>query len=71
MAEETRKIFLLMEKWNRNLSQACRFIARRTPSKIFSEFLDRMAHELDSGEDFKEFIKREQKDGPFNETSVL
>ncbi len=61
LAEETRKIYLLMEKWNRNLSQACRFIARRTPSKIFSEFLDRMAHELDSGEDFKEFIKREQK----------
>ncbi|RUM33632.1 MAG: type II secretion protein F [Archaeoglobus sp.] len=61
LAEETRKIFLLMDKWNRNLSQACRFIARRTPSKIFSEFLDRMAHELDSGEDFKEFIKREQK----------
>ncbi len=61
LAEETRKIFLLMEKWNRNLSQACRFIARRTPSKIFSEFLDRMAHELDSGEDFKDFIKREQK----------
>ncbi len=61
LAEETRKIYLLMQKWNRNLSQACRFIARRTPSKIFSEFLDRMAHELDSGEDFKEFIKREQR----------
>jgi len=61
LAEETRKIFLLMDKWRRNLAQACRFIAKRTPSKIFSDFLDRMAHELDSGEDFKEFIKREQK----------
>jgi flagellar protein FlaJ len=61
LAEETRKIFLLMSKWNRNLAQACRFIARRTPSKIFSDFLDRMAHEIDSGEDFREFIKREQK----------
>ncbi len=61
LAEETRKIFLLMSKWRRNLAQACRFIAKRTPSKIFSDFLDRMAHELDSGEDFKEFIKREQK----------
>ncbi len=61
LAEETRKIFLLMDKWRRNLAQACRFISRRTPSKIFSDFLDRMAHELDSGEDFKEFIKREQK----------
>ncbi len=61
LAEETRKIFLLMDKWNRNLAQACRFIARRTPSKIFSDFLDRMAHELDSGEDFKDFIKREQR----------
>jgi flagellar protein FlaJ len=61
LAEETRKIYLLMSKWNRNLAQACRFLAKRTPSKIFGDFLDRMAHELDSGEDFKEFIKREQK----------
>ena len=61
LAEETRKIFLLMSRWRRNLAQACRFIAKRTPSKIFSDFLDRMAHELDSGEDFKSFIKREQK----------
>ena len=61
LAEETRKIYLLMDKWNKNLAQACRFLARRTPSKIFADFLDRMAHELDSGEDFKEFIKREQE----------
>ena len=61
LAEETRKIYLLMSKWNRNLAQACRFLAKRTPSKIFGDFLDRMAHELDSGEYFKEFIKREQK----------
>ncbi len=61
LAEETRKIYILMDKWNKNLAQACRFIAKRTPSKIFADFLDRMAHELDSGEDFKEFIKREQK----------
>ncbi len=61
LAEETRKIYLLMAKWKRNLAQACRFIAKRTPSKIFADFLDRMAHEIDSGEDFKVFIKREQK----------
>jgi len=61
LAEETRKIYLLMDKWNKNLAQACRFLAKRTPSKIFADFLDRMAHEIDSGEDFKEFIKREQE----------
>ncbi len=61
LAEETRKIYLLMDKWNKNLAQACRFLAKRVPSRIFSDFLDRMAHELDSGEDFKEFIKREQE----------
>ena len=60
LAEETRKIYILMTKWGKNLAQACKFIARRTPSKIFADFLDRMAHELDSGEDLKEFIKREQ-----------
>lgn len=61
LAEETKKIYLLMEKWNKNLAQACRFLAKRTPSKILADFLDRMAHELDSGEDFREFIKREQE----------
>ncbi len=61
LADETRKIYVLMVKWKRNLAQACRFIAKRTPSKIFSDFLDRMAHELDSGEDFKDFIKREHR----------
>ncbi|ADC65614.1 Type II secretion system F domain protein [Ferroglobus placidus DSM 10642] len=61
LAEETRKIYLLMAKWKTSLAQACRFIAKRTPSKIFADFLDRMAHEIDSGEDFKVFIKREQK----------
>ncbi len=61
LADETRKIYILMDKWNKNLAQACRFIAKRTPSKIFSDFLDRMAHEIDSGEDFREFIKREQE----------
>ena len=61
LAEETRKIYLLMDKWNKSLAQACRFVAKRTPSKILSDFLDRMAHELDSGEDFRDFIRREQK----------
>lgn len=61
LAEETRKIYLLMAKWKISLAQACRFIAKRTPSKLFADFLDRMAHEIDSGEDFKVFIKREQK----------
>jgi len=61
LAEETRKIYLLVDKWNKSLAQACRFVAKRTPSKIFADFLDRMAHELDSGVDFREFIMREQE----------
>lgn len=70
LAEETRKIYILMDKWNKNLAQACRFMAKRTPSKIFADFLDRMAHELDSGVDFREFIRREQK-VVMNEFSTL
>jgi len=70
LAEETKKIYILMDKWNKNLAQACRFMAKRTPSKIFADFLDRMAHELDSGVDFKEFIRREQK-VVMNEFSTL
>ncbi|MCE8422869.1 MAG: archaellar assembly protein FlaJ [Candidatus Methanoperedens sp.] len=61
LARETEKIYVLMEDWNISFAQACRFIARRTPSDIFSDFLDRFAYAVDSGENVEEFLTREQK----------
>lgn len=61
LAEETDKIYMLMNDWGLSLAQACRFIARRTPSELYADFLDRFAHALDAGENLETFLKTEQK----------
>ncbi len=61
LATETGKIYTLMNDWNFSLSQACRFISKRTPSPIFADFLDRLAHSSEAGEPFDQFIWTEQK----------
>ncbi len=60
LADETKKIYELVTVWNMSLADACRFVAKRTPSVIFEDFLDRLAHGLKSGEDIKEFLLSEQ-----------
>ena len=61
LAKESEKIYMLMDDWKLSFAQSCRFIARRTPSDIFADFLDRFAHAMDSGEDVESFLKSEQK----------
>jgi flagellar protein FlaJ len=61
LATETGKIYSLMNDWNLSLAQACRFISKRTPSAIFADFLDRLAHSVEAGEAFDEFVWTEQK----------
>jgi flagellar protein FlaJ len=61
LATETVKIYSLMNDWNFSLAQACRFISKRTPSPIFADFLDRLAHSSEAGEPFEQFIWTEQK----------
>ncbi len=61
LATETAKIYSLMNDWNLSLAQACRFMAKRTPSAIFADFLDRLAHSAEAGEPFEEFVWTEQK----------
>jgi flagellar protein FlaJ len=58
---ETGKIYMLMNDWKLSFAQSCRFIARRTPSDIFADFLDRFAHAMDSGENVELFLRSEQK----------
>ncbi|MBP2029973.1 flagellar protein FlaJ [Methanohalophilus levihalophilus] len=60
LSEESRKIYNLVVVWNLSLSDACRFISKRTPSVIFQDFLDRFAHGLQSGEDVRTFLESEQ-----------
>jgi flagellar protein FlaJ len=61
LARECEKIYLMMDVWHMSLAEACRFLAKRTPSSIFADFLDRFAHAVESGTDLEEFLKSEQK----------
>ncbi len=60
LREESQKIFLLMDTWNLSLADACRFIGARNPSIIFADFLDRLAHAVQSGEPIERFLESEQ-----------
>ncbi len=61
LATENGKVYSLMNDWNLSVAQACRFIAKRTPSNIFADFLDRLAHSAEAGEPFEQFVWTEQK----------
>lgn len=60
LATETGRIYALIRYWHLNFPTACRFIGQRTPSVIFTDFLDRMAHAVQAGEDFEKFVLSEQ-----------
>ena len=60
IGEECGKIYLLMDTWNLSLADACRFVAERTPSVLFADFLDRFAHAVQSGEKIERFLGAEQ-----------
>ncbi|ACV25014.1 archaellar assembly protein FlaJ [Methanocaldococcus fervens] len=60
LAKESEKLYVLTNTWGRSLAEACRFLAQRTPSSEFADFLDRLAYALDSGEELKEFLIKEQ-----------
>jgi flagellar protein FlaJ len=57
---EVNKIYKLAEEWHVGLSAACRFIAKQTPSDLFSDFLYRLAHSMEAGDSAEEFFRAEQ-----------
>lgn len=61
IASEMRKVYYLISKLHRGLPEAFRFLARRVPSKVLADFLDRLAYSLDSGVDLKDYLLQEQK----------
>jgi flagellar protein FlaJ len=58
---EIEKIYKLMEYWNMGLADAARTVARKTPSPMLADFLDRLAHSSDAGEDLEEFLTKERE----------
>lgn len=60
LAKETGRIYALINYWHVNFPVACRFIGQRTPSWLFADFLDRMAHAVQAGQDFEKFVISEQ-----------
>ncbi len=61
LSDEVEKIYKLMEYWNMGMSDAARTVARRTPSLLLADFLDRLAHSSDAGEDMEEFLTKERE----------
>ncbi|MFW6120898.1 MAG: type II secretion system F family protein [Petrotogales bacterium] len=60
LGEEMKKISVLSDQWRLSLAKSFIFMARRTPSKLLGDFLDRFSQSLDSGVDHREFIETEQ-----------
>lgn len=61
IASDMKKVYYLIDKLHRGMPEALRFLAKRTPSKVFADFLDRLAYSLDSGVELKDYLLQEQK----------
>ena len=60
IADEMRKISLLASSWKTGITDALRYVAMRTPSIIFADFLARFAHATATGEPLAEFLAKQQ-----------
>ncbi len=61
LSDEVEKIYNLVEYWNMSLPDAARVVAKRCPSIMLADFLDRLAHSAEAGEDFEKFLDKERK----------
>ena len=60
LATELRRIYSLVTDWNMALPEAARFVSRTTPSQIFGDFLERLAHAMETGQSLEIFLRSEQ-----------
>ncbi len=60
LAKFAEKIIYLAKKWNLGYAKTCRKLALLSPSRMFRDFLDRLAAVLDFGEDLEVFLTEEQ-----------
>lgn len=59
VANEMKKILKLADSWNMGFIKASRIVSKNTPSLLFKDFLDRLAHSFQSGEQIEEFLRLE------------
>mgnify|MGYP000085472925 CR=1 FL=1 len=60
LAEEARRIVQLIDAWNQSLDDACRMRAKKVPSDLVADFLDRLAYTINSGETLESYLTSEQ-----------
>ncbi len=59
IAKEMQKIMKVADAWGMGFVRACRLAAKTTPSIIFKDFLERLAHAFQAGEEIGEFLRQE------------
>ncbi|MFO8110777.1 MAG: type II secretion system F family protein [Thermoplasmata archaeon] len=60
LTEEIKKMYNMMEHWDLPLAEAARTAAAKTPSEKFADFLTRLAHSQESGENLSYFLEKER-----------
>lgn len=60
IATEMGRLVALVDAWNRSLEDACRLRARRVPSPLMREFLERLAYTVGAGQEMSDFLLSEQ-----------
>jgi flagellar protein FlaJ len=59
ISKEIRKLLKIADSWNMGFVKACRVVGKATPSVIFKDFLDRLAHSIRIGANIEDFLKSE------------
>lgn len=59
ISKEIRKMLKIADSWNMGFVKACRVVGKATPSIIFKDFLDRLAHAIRVGANIEDFLKSE------------
>ncbi|RLG60291.1 MAG: hypothetical protein DRN95_00015 [Candidatus Hydrothermarchaeota archaeon] len=59
VTKEMQKIMKVADAWGMGFVRACRLAAKTTPSIIFKDFLERLAHAFQAGEEIGEFLRQE------------
>lgn len=61
LAQEVKRIEILVDKWHTALPEASRIIGQQSPSPLFADFLDRMAFSIEAGQPIDIFMRAEQE----------
>lgn len=59
VAKEIKKMLKIADSWNMGFVKACRVVGKSTPSVIFKDFLDRLAHAIQIGANIEDFLRSE------------